>query len=196
MNRRLVAVAVAVGAAVALSSCDMYTGASIMAWGQAAGADYHDAVVVAKSGETAASVQPEVSEAAARGDITRLVINDFAINNAKPPSQGGDGWTQNDANEYFALMWTGPFCVVVGAVTYTPGLAADWAAEIDEANQALAALVTARRNAGYPTVLETTWRAAVAAHPEYIVADHLHLASAAAADEYAAAIDRGLAQCP
>jgi hypothetical protein len=141
-------------------------------------------------------VQPEVSEAAANGDITRLVINDFAINNAKPPSEDGDGWTQADANEYFALMWTGPFCVVVGAVTYTPGLDDEWAAEIDEANQALAALVAERSNAGYPTVLETTWRDAVAAHPEYIVPDHLHLASPAAADEYAAAIDRGLAQCP
>jgi hypothetical protein len=194
--RRLVVTAASAGVVVALSGCDMYTGASLMAQADAAGADFHDAVVVANPGETAASVQAEVSEAAAEGQITRLVINDFAINNAKPPSQGGDGWTQADANEYFALMWTGPFCVVVGAVTYTPGLADAWADQIDEANLALAALVDERRDAGYPTVLETTWRAAVAAHPEYITGDHLHLATPAAADEYAAAIDRGLAQCP
>lgn len=196
MIRRLVTAAALIGAAAVGTGCDMYTGASIMAQGEAVGADYHDAYVVHRSGQTASSVQPEVSEAAANGQITRLVINDFAINNAALPSEGGDGWTQSDVNEYFALMWTGPFCVVVGAVTYTPGLDPAWAAEIDEANQALAALVDERNSAGYPTVLETTWRDAVAAHPEYIVDDHLHLATPEAADEYAAAIDRGLAQCP
>jgi hypothetical protein len=172
---------------------DMIVGASLLRSSTAGGATYPGAFVIARSNTTVGAVQADITAQASAGRIRRLVILDFAINHAL---QGG--WDDTDRRAYFAAMWSFPGCVVVGSVTYTPGLPAG--REVDEANQALAGLVTERQNAGYPTRLVHGWRDAVSADPGLIQgpSDYLHFAPARVADataRYAAATTAARGAC-
>lgn len=156
---------------------DMVVGASLLRSSTAGGATYPGAYVIARSGTTIGAVQGDITAQARAGRIRRLIIMDFAINHAL---QGG--WDDTDRRAYFAAMWAFPGCVVVGSVTYTPGLPAG--REVDEANAALAGLVAERQAAGYPTRLVHGWRDAVAASPGLIQgpSDYLHFNPARATE--------------
>lgn len=172
---------------------DMIVGASLLRSSTAGGATYPGAYVIARSGATIDAVQADITSQARAGRVRRLVIMDFAINHAL---QGG--WDDSDRRAYFAAMWAFPGCVVVGSVTYTPGLPAG--REVDEANQALAGLVAERQAAGYPTRLVHGWRDAVASDPGLIQgpSDYLHFNPArvpAATQAYAGAATAARGVC-
>lgn len=172
---------------------DMIVGASLLRSSTAGGATYPGAFVIARSGATIDAVQADITSQARAGRIRRLIIQDFAINQAL---QGG--WTDADRRAYWQAMWSTPGCVVVGSVTYTAGFPAG--PEVDEANRALAELVAERQAAGYPTRLVHGWRDAVSADPGLIQgpSDYVHFRPARAADatdRYAGATQAARSAC-
>lgn len=169
---------------------DMYVGASNLALTQSWGGIPEGTYVVAKSGMGAGSVNAEVQAEKTNqaGEIQRLVITDFAINNCL---QGG--WTQADHNEFFALMWAQPGPVVMMGV----GSSMDHPSRpcFNTANAQLQTMVAQRQNAGYPTRF-VPWQPVLDAHPQYLVPDGLHLSGAEAMNAYLATINQGLASYP
>jgi hypothetical protein len=172
--------------AVVLGACQpQHYGASVLnqsnAWSPAG---TYEGPVYATPGD--ADGNPEM-DAHVDEQSGAIVVTDFEHNMLSDGS-----WDEADHNTYFSMVFKRERCTVV---------VLGWKAEVGPTDPLLVArgdiqdMVSIRTGLGYPTIV-VDWRDVVVEHPEYLAADGVHLASAEAAEAFAALINNGIAGCP
>lgn len=135
-----------------------------------------DLEVHANLGWTAANVQGQLEASVADVPVGTLVValgtNDSAL-------VGGDGWTSDDTTRFRELILTpeASTCVVLVLPGHGPSIDPAYAAEMDEAREALQALAWERGSApGEGPTVVVDWQTVIDRQPAVLAGDGIHLA--------------------